>query len=665
MQNAFLVVAVIVVMTTFIGYTLAYLKKNSENFDVKKLAYLVLLLTMMGSMLNALNYMIATPSGFFHTITAVTYAMFTMSIAIVYLLWIAVQKKFTVLTPRMAVGFSLLYAWNEISMGAFLFTLAFPAAERIQLAGTSGVLGYFTNGINSYLFVIPMISEMLFILFYFKEDRFTRIAFASIIAMSAATPSMVESQYFNTIFTLFFTAVMVAFMIVLFEWIANRRNSISSQEMYRLSILFLLFFIMSAGVFFGDLFRKPFYIAWILYAAGMLGGMVFYFYTSLSSGGKSERKGWVNNPSFLFSVLLFSFLSEFLVSGAIIYNSVSTSAIGYSSFVNFSAVLGGVNSSSIPAIALDLPYLIGAVTNSYVFLSVMGIEMGALVVLRMRKLQWKEKRVNLSLALVAFSLYTIFWPNFGPESLYRVLPIWANAGALGPMYPDIILALIGSYALYAVLALLFGRRSYCSTLCPSAVMYGGTLGQQMVSYNYASKVSKRHIGSKFKASIYPFISGSWVIMLGFSFLSYATVGKIGSFNLYGIDPIVFFSFFVWNFLWYMFFITIPFVGMSPCRRYGWCTTGTMVGFFSKIGLFKLKVRSPDLCVSCPTKDCVSACEVGLGDLAGQFIKQGFFKSSKCVGAGSCIEACPYDNIFFYDVRNFLKDKKRERINQHP
>ncbi len=231
------------------------------------------------------------------------------------------------------------------------------------------------------------------------------------------------------------------------------------------------------------------------------------------------------------------------------------------------------------------------------------------------------------------------------------------------MYPVVIVALVGSYALYAVLALLFGRRSYCSTLCPSAVMYGGTLGQQMIGYNYQSDFSRKNIGSKFKAAIYPYISMSWVFMIVFSYLSFETSSGMGKFTIYGIDPAVFFSFFIWNFLWYVFFISIPFVGMSPCRRYGWCTTGTFVGFFSKIGLFKLKVRSPDTCVTCPTKDCVSACEVGLGDLPGQFIKQGFFKSSKCVGAGSCVVACPYDNIFFYDIRNFIKEKREKKFNQ--
>ncbi|MEM3204597.1 MAG: 4Fe-4S binding protein, partial [Saccharolobus sp.] len=32
------------------------------------------------------------------------------------------------------------------------------------------------------------------------------------------------------------------------------------------------------------------------------------------------------------------------------------------------------------------------------------------------------------------------------------------------------------------------------------------------------------------------------------------------------------------------------------------------------------------------------------------------KSFKCVGIGECVNACPYDNIFFYDIRNWIRDK---------
>lgn len=665
MENLIAVGAVILIMTSFIAYTLVYLRRFSEDFTMRRLAFMVLILTMMGSMLNSLNYYLVTPKGFFSIIVAVNVSMLSMAIAILYLLWVSAKHKINRITGKMALGFSLLFAWNEISMGSFLFTIAYNPAQRLLLSGTSGIIGFFTSGINSILFVIPMVAEMLFILLYFKETKLQRIIFASLVAMAVLTPSMFQDSAISSALTIAFTASMVVFMIILFEWLANKRNTITMREMRKLEYLFVIFAVMSSGIFIGELYSRPFYIAWILYAVGMIAGMIFYFNETLGVKEKGKMVGWVKHPRFLFIILALSFLSELLLSGAILNIIQPAGTTGLASFPAFSLSLGGVTSYSLPAIALDIPFIIGAITNSYVFLIVMGVEMGALVVFRMRKLQWREKRINLTLALIAFATYTTFWPNFGNASYYSILPVWANAGSLEGMYPIIIGALLGSYALYAVLALLFGRRSYCSTLCPSAVMYGGTLGQSMISYNYASKMSRKNIGSKYAAAIYPFISVSWIFMLVFSYLSYETATGVGNFTLYGIDPIVFFSFFIWNFLWYVYFFSIPFIGMSPCRRYGWCTTGTFVGFFSKIGLFKLKVKSPDTCVTCPTKDCVSACEVGLGDLPGQFIKQGFFKSSKCVGAGSCIEACPYDNIFFYDIRNVIREKREKKISQRP
>jgi len=183
-------------------------------------------------------------------------------------------------------------------------------------------------------------------------------------------------------------------------------------------------------------------------------------------------------------------------------------------------------------------------------------------------------------------------------------------------------------------------------------MYGGTLGEEMVKLNYSSKISKKNIGSKYSSLAMSLASASWVFMIAssvLSFLSYAGLLRLK------FDAAVLYSFLVWNLLWYLFFISIPFLGMSPCRRYGWCTTGTFVGFFSKIGLFKIKGVDPAVCFKCETKACVTACEVGLGDIPAQIMRRGYFKSQKCVGSGSCIMACPYDNIYFYDVRNAIRD----------
>ncbi|MCY0851675.1 MAG: 4Fe-4S binding protein, partial [Thermoplasma acidophilum] len=408
----------------------------------------------------------------------------------------------------------------------------------------------------------------------------------------------------------------------------------------------------AAGLFASIVFGSV--MTLLLFDISMMAQMAFYFYFLFQNAEIRGRPGWSYNRYSMFFVLLFSFAAEWLASASII--SVSNGVNGVGPFlINFGV---GIHHGIVPAI-LNAIFIFGSVTNSYVFLIIMGVEMASLVIVRIGKLRWREKKWNLTFALVAYALYTVYFPNFVDPKYYRILPFWGNIGSLGPVYPGILAALIGSYALYAVLALLFGRRSYCSTLCPSAVMYGGTLGQAMIKYNYSAPASRKHIGSKFKESLYPIIGSAWILILIAAYFSYLanTGGRFA--DPYGADPAVIYSVAVWNVIWYVFFMSIPLVGMSPCRRYGWCTTGTFVGFFSRIGLFRLKVHDPSQCVSCETKACVTACEVGAGDLAGQFIKQGYFKSSKCVGSGSCVLACPYDNIYFYDVRNLFSEMRQK------
>ncbi|ADY02205.1 4Fe-4S ferredoxin iron-sulfur binding domain protein [Vulcanisaeta moutnovskia 768-28] len=77
---------------------------------------------------------------------------------------------------------------------------------------------------------------------------------------------------------------------------------------------------------------------------------------------------------------------------------------------------------------------------------------------------------------------------------------------------------------------------------------------------------------------------------------------------------------------------------------------------SRIGLFRLKVKDPSLCARCPTKDCARACPVGNSDLPINFIRRGYYKSSTCIGVGDYVETCPYNNIYFYDVRIWLSER---------
>lgn len=660
MENIVAVVLTEIFMTAFISYLIFFSLKRRPEFTYRDFSIAVIALSMMASMLDSITYYLAFPVTFLNAVIALNISMFEMSIAVIYLLWLSFSKKFIGFNRSVSTTIIFLIVFNEVSMGIFLRLIGFgyyPTSTDYSLL--SNVLSVISSSLNSYLFILPMVAEMVVIIAITVESSLNRLISLSIMIQSIFSPTLLGQENFVLPGTLLGTGSMVLFMIIFYEKISRGRTSLFPKDMVLMRNIFLLYTLMSASIFIGTLYHRPFYVGWSIYGIAMVVGMLLYLHIHFPTAKPDKKRtGWIKNPKFVFLILITSFISEWFLAAAIEFQAYAPYfSTGFKNLVIFSNMLGGVTVFTTKSIIVDIFYVFGAVPNYYIFLSIMGIEMGSLVVLRMKNIQWKEKRINLSMALIAFALYTIIYPNFIGNATHSRLPLWANVGALSPLYPYMVGALLGSYALYAVLALLFGRRSYCSTLCPSAVMYGGTFGQSMISFNYESRFSRKNIGSHFKGWVISVISSLWVIMIAVSLLSYFTTTKIGYFDLYGIDVSVYFSFFIWNFLWYIFFISIPFVGMSPCRRYGWCTTGTFVGFLSKLGLFKLKVKDPHTCVTCPTKDCVSACEVGLGDLAGQFIKTGEFKSSKCVGAASCLEACPYDNIFFYDIRNYLKERK--------
>jgi polyferredoxin len=153
----------------------------------------------------------------------------------------------------------------------------------------------------------------------------------------------------------------------------------------------------------------------------------------------------------------------------------------------------------------------------------------------------------------------------------------------------------------------------------------------------------------------------WVSLLAAAVLSYLTSVGVLSTSVFGADTSYFLYSFYFGFLWYIIWILIPFVGTYGCTTTGMCGWGSFNQLVSRFGFFKLKVMDSDVCVSCATKDCAKTCPVGITDQPGSFIAKGELKSIKCIGVGDCVSACPYENIYFYDVRRWF----RERFSRYP
>jgi polyferredoxin len=225
-----------------------------------------------------------------------------------------------------------------------------------------------------------------------------------------------------------------------------------------------------------------------------------------------------------------------------------------------------------------------------------------------------------------------------------------------PLASSVFVVLLLTYVILGSLTFLFGRRVVCSVFCTASLMYQGTAIDAMKSFNRSAPVARKYLGSRFSdayTATTGLVLGSLAVLSVVSFydqegLLHWTVG--------GADPTVFLFALYFGVLWYVMFVTIPYTGTYNCVTMGWCYTGQISAAFSRMGFFKLKVRDKNVCRTCTTMDCARACPVGLVDMVGFFRTKGSYRSSKCCGVGSCAGACPYGNLYLYDVRHFLSEK---------
>ncbi len=308
----------------------------------------------------------------------------------------------------------------------------------------------------------------------------------------------------------------------------------------------------------------------------------------------------------------------------------------------------------------DFISIFGTITGSIWFLIMMGTEMGMLALFRIGQVRLKENKVRLALMVSAYAIYTIYLPSFSPiASKIPFIPyMWSmGLGTLGPVSTQYLVpGIIGTYVFSAILSFLFGSRQICSVTCTAPTMYQGTFYDSLKVFNRTSKLGRKTLSSRIRPWYKVIAIVVWTSLLGFAVISYLDQINVLNIQIFGNDPTVFLYSFYFNFLWYVVFISIPFMGSYACVTQGWCSWGTFNQLFGGLGLFRLKVKDPDLCVKCETKACAEACPVGNTDLPGNFIKKGEFKSMRCVGIGDCAEACPHDNITFYDVRSWIRGK---------
>lgn len=509
-------------------------------------------------------------------------------------------------------------------------------------------------GVENYYYFGTMAAEMLFtLILFYKQLTYPLKEFLLILLPTMLISPVIFPDNMNFIYdtTWLSSTLMIIGTVIIYETLYRSRLKQNQETMTSFELM-MIYTLMMAGEFLFFLIGN-----WYLFDLSMIIGMSWFIFRAIV--GPSKIKGnYLRDAKWTFAFISLTFVMEWFMGGVLEFASGDIQA-GISGFMS-SLALGYVQPSSYFGLGalFDFISIVSTVTGSMWFMIMMGTEMGMLAAFRIRELKKTENRVRIALMIAAYAVYTIYLPSFSPiaSKIDQIPYMWSmGLGTLGPVSPSVLLiGIIGTYIVSAVLSFMFGSRQICSVTCTAPLMYQGTFYDSLKVFNRTSKLGRKTLGSKLR----PWYKGIsifvWASLLAMAVISYLDQINVIDLTIIGNDPTKFLYSFYFNFLWYLVFISIPFMGTYACATQGWCSWGTFNQFFGRLGFFRLKVKDPAQCVKCETKACSNACPVGLTDLPGSFIKKGEFKALKCLGVGDCVEACPYDNIYFYDVRHVIR-----------
>ena len=642
-------------------FTAWLVKRGSSMRTLNDASVLLFLLTMMATMFISTVIYLYYP-GFTTLIILAAFNMVTMSVYLVPILGALffgdrtleeIRRRSSVSTRTVVVGAAIaLVIVSEITMG---WTFALFAGTVSTAGGLSSVLSAIVVSSSSYWFIFTMASEMAITLFWVRK-RFPR-GIAWIVAAQTAimflSPTAINGSGWANFSLLAGSAVMIVLFVYVFEFLYKNRTSNRATLNY-LALLMFAYALMMAGLFVWFLDADA-----TIFVSSVMVEMVVYFYIVFEEKRLSsmQLRSWQSMPFWVLALLGLLFVAEFFMGGVFdIY------AYGTSFFTGLNlASVGGPILGALGAGAYDFLAFFSSITLSPWYLIMMGLEMGALVLFKIRSARELETKIRLGMVIAAYAVYSLFLPVFVlGSSLPRIPWIgWSmGLGTAGAAAPAVIVVLLATYFISGGLSFLFGSRNVCSLFCTAALMYQGTTIDAMTSFNRTSTLGRRFLTSRLSSVYKTIVSVVWVSLLVTAVFSYLTARGILSISVFGTDPSFFLYSFYFGFLWYVIWIMIPFVGTYGCATTGMCGWGAFNQLVSRIGFFKLKVMDSNVCVECETKDCAKTCPVGITDQPGSFIAKGELKSLKCIGVGDCVSACPYENVYFYDVRRWLRERFR-------
>ena len=547
-------------------------------------------------------------------------------------------------------GLAALVLANEflMSWALLVVTGSLPAAG-VSFAGFSGV-------VNSPWFLFTMAGEMVLSAVLLRR-RISQVLLAFLLVQAAImlfSPTALGGATWPPLAVYVSSALMIGLFVYLFEYIYRHRQFAPAFATYLVAIV-SVYGLMMAGLFVWQYFGNgsPFAVSVVLEM------VVVYVALARPAAFRADPgTPWQLRPHWAFALLSGVFIAE-ICMGAVL--SVQLDPADYLGGFPFLPLSGAPGTVVLNALSNGFWFFATAAASSW-FLIMMGLEMGTLVVFKLRESKNFENRVRLLLMMGCYAGFAVFYPSIYFSLVFPSAPSSSTVPVLGwsmgigsyPLAVGVFGVVLVSYVVMGALTVLFGRRVVCAVFCTAPLMYQGTAIDSMKSFNRSSPVARKYLSSRLSSAYSLTMGLVMVALLGTSVLSYLDSIGATSFYILGTDPSVFFFIASFSVAWYVLFVAIPYAGNYNCVTMGWCYTGVISAAFQKIGTFKLKVRDKQVCRDCTTLDCAKGCPVGLVDMPGHFRQTGEFRSTKCCGVGDCVEDCPYDNLYISDIRHTIR-----------